>query len=75
MGRRAGQSGNWPKALLAAKKASEREGWTWTVKGSGHWTVRNPQGEFVASLAATFYDGTLTKKYLATLRKAGCPGT
>lgn len=41
---------------------------------SGNWTVRNAQGEFVCALSATFYDGPLTKKYLATLRKAGCPG-
>lgn len=73
-GRRAGQSGNWPKALVRCMKASEREGWTWVVKGSGHWTVRNPAGEFVISIGATFYDGTLTKKYLNALRKAGCPG-
>jgi hypothetical protein len=75
MGKRSGQSGNWPKVFVKARKTSEKVGWSWEYKGSGHWTVRNPDGEFVASLPSTMYDGTLTRKLLATLRRAGCPGT
>lgn len=72
--RRHGQSGNWPKVLQNVRKASEREGWTWDLKGSGHWTVRNPDGEFVVAMGGTMYDGTLVKRLLSKLRKAGCPG-
>jgi hypothetical protein len=74
MSARSGQSGNWPKAIVKAKKASEKAGWTWTYGGSGHWTVRNPEGEWVLTLSSTFYDGPLTRKFLSKLRKAGCPG-
>lgn len=75
MANKRGAAGNWPKALLKAKRESEKHGWTWTYGGSGHWTVRNPQGEWVLTLSSTFYDGPLTKKFLGKLRKAGCPGT
>lgn len=64
----------WPKAITKARRASEKAGWTWTLNGSGHWTVRNPQGERVVTVSSTFYDGPLTRKFLSTLRKAGCPG-
>lgn len=57
-----------------ARKASTKEGWDWTLKRSGHWTIRNPQGEFILAISGTFYDGPLLTKALAILRKAGCPG-
>ena len=69
------RSAGWPKAIKRAYKASLREGWTWDLKGNGHWSVFDPDGNFVVSMSATFYDGPLTNKYLGKLRKAGCPGT
>jgi hypothetical protein len=73
-GNRHGQSGNWPKAMQKARKASEKAGWTWDLRKSGHWTIRDPQGTFVLAISGTFYDAPLLTKALSVLRKAGCPG-
>lgn len=63
-----------PKQFKAAEKASIKQGWTWT-KRARHIEVRDADGEFVVMISATMYDGTLSKRILATLRKAKCPGT
>jgi ribulose-5-phosphate 4-epimerase/fuculose-1-phosphate aldolase len=67
-------SSNWPKAIIKAKRESEKHGWTWKRLTNGHYSVFTPDGEFVVSVSGTFYDGPLTRKYLGKLRKAGCPG-
>ncbi len=63
-----------PNQFKRAHKLSTKQGWTWE-KRTNHVEVRDYQGEFVVSISTTMYDGPLTKKILATLRKAGCPGT
>ena len=62
-----------PGYLKQAHKQSVKQGWTWDYRGSKHVTVRDASGEFVVAISLTAYDGTLTKKTKATLRKAGCP--
>lgn len=62
-----------PKYLKRACKESSKAGWTWEQK-TNHITVRNPKGDFVVCVSKTAYEGTLAKKHLSQLRKAGCPG-
>jgi hypothetical protein len=62
-----------PGYLKKAHKESVKRGWTWDYRGSHHMTVRDADGNFVASLSLTAYDGTLTKVVKSKLRKAGCP--
>jgi hypothetical protein len=45
-------------------------GWTVAARtGSGHWRFVGPTGE-IAILPATFYDGAMTKRWQAYLRRA-----
>ena len=61
-----------PKQFTKAYKASTKQGWTWT-KRTRHIEVRDARGDFVCSISTTMYDGTLTRKYLGKLRRAGGP--
>jgi hypothetical protein len=61
-----------PSTFRKARKASVKQGWTWE-ENTRHITVRDPKGDFVASISCTMYEGTLAKKLASQLRKAGCP--
>lgn len=64
---------NLPKQFKQAEKQSVKKGWTWERR-TRHFEVRDESGAFVVSISTTMYDGTLTKKILAKLRRAKCPG-
>lgn len=61
-----------PKQFKKAYKASSKIGWTWT-KRTNHVEVRDAKGDFVVMISTTMYEGTLSRKILSVLRKAGCP--
>lgn len=63
-----------PSHLRKAHKVSTKAGWVWEYRGSKHIMVLNPQGQAITTVSLTAYDGTLTKKVLAQLRRANCPG-
>lgn len=65
---------NLPTYLRKIEKVSRKAGWTWDYRGSKHVMVLNPQGVAVTTISLTAYDGTLRKKTLSQLRRAGCPG-
>lgn len=65
---------NLPTYLRKIEKVSRKAGWEWDYRGSKHVMVKNPQGEAVTTISLTAYDGTLRKKTLSQLRRAGCPG-
>ena len=63
-----------PDSLRKAKRASEKAGWTWVLKGSNHVTVRDAEGDFVDCIGLSMYEGAIVKKHLSKLKKRGCPG-
>lgn len=63
-----------PKYLARAQKLSERAGWRWVMKGSGHVHVFAPDGAFVTGVTNSGRERSTRTKALSCLRKAGCPG-
>lgn len=65
---------NLPNYLRKIEKISRKAGWVWDYRGSKHVMVLDPKGVAVTTISLTAYDGTLRKKTLSQLRRAGCPG-
>jgi hypothetical protein len=63
-----------PDYLRKIEKISSKKGWDWQYRGSKHVMVFDPQGVAVTNVSLTQYDGTLRKKTLSQLKRAGCPG-
>lgn len=63
-----------PDYLRRIEKVSTKAGWKWDYRGSKHVMVFTPEGVAVTNVSLTAYDGTLRKKQLSQLRRAGCPG-
>lgn len=66
---------NLPDYLRKIAKTSTKAGWKWEFqKGSKHVMVFDQKGKAVTTISLSAYDGTLRKKTLSQLRRAGCPG-
>lgn len=59
-----------PEELRTAARAAVNDGWTITVRRSGHIAWKSPQGRTVCT-SSTSSDSRTTKNELTRLRRAG----